>query len=108
MLNVQKTDLFQRWFDRLKDEMLKASIRLRTERIELDGYFGKIYPIKGAKNISEIKIEMGAGYRVYFNLYIEGSEVWLLSGGDKSTQEKDINNAKELLKEIQKEREAKK
>jgi putative component of toxin-antitoxin plasmid stabilization module len=41
MLNVQKTNLFQKWFDNLKDEKLRASIRLKIERVKQDGYLGK-------------------------------------------------------------------
>jgi putative addiction module killer protein len=47
---------------------------------------------------------MGKGYRIYFNLYIKENEAWLLNGGDKSTQEKDIKIAQKLLEEIQKQR----
>jgi putative addiction module killer protein len=50
---------------------------------------------------------MGSGYRIYFNLYVQGNKVWLLCGGDKSTQSKDIEIAKELLQEIKKQREGK-
>jgi putative addiction module killer protein len=107
MYDIQRTDLFQRWFGKLKDRKLKASIRLRIERIENDGYFGKTYPIAGVKNISEIKFEIGAGYRIYFNIYIYGNEIWFLTGGDKSTQKKDIEVAQELLAELQKQRKEK-
>ncbi|MDR3345761.1 MAG: type II toxin-antitoxin system RelE/ParE family toxin [Campylobacteraceae bacterium] len=105
-MKTEKTKPFQKWFDSIKDKILKVAVRQKIERIEKDGYLGKTSPI--GDGISEIKFKMGAGYRIYFNLYIEGSEVWLLSGGDKSTQQKDIDAAKELLKEIQEKREAKK
>ncbi|MDR3346777.1 MAG: type II toxin-antitoxin system RelE/ParE family toxin [Campylobacteraceae bacterium] len=107
MSKVIKTDLFQKWFDDLKNKMLRTIIKDKTDRIAVDGYLGKTKPIVGAKGISEIKIEMGAGYRIYFNVYIENDEVWLLSGGDKSTQSKDIEAAKELLQTIQEGRGAK-
>jgi putative addiction module killer protein len=107
-LKVSQTDLFKKWLNNIKDNKLKLIIEQKIVRIEEDGYLGKTYPIVGVKGISEIKIERGAGYRVYFNLYIKDDEVWLLSGGDKSTQTKDIEVAKRLLQEISEEKEAKK
>jgi putative addiction module killer protein len=105
MLEIKKAKQFQKWFDDLKDKKLQLTIARRIERIEKDEYFGKTYPI--ANGLSEIKIEMGAGYRVYFNFYVQDNKVWFLCGGDKSTQSRDIEAAKELLQEIQKQREEK-
>jgi putative addiction module killer protein len=104
---IRKTSLFEKWFDGLKDKMLRAAIKQKIKRIEEDGYLGRTKPIIGYKNISEIKFEMGAGYRIYFNIYIDGKEIWFLTGGDKSTQSKDIAVAQELLIEIQKQRKEK-
>jgi putative addiction module killer protein len=102
---VNKTNLFLKWYDNLKDKKLQLLITRKIERIKNEGYFGKTYPIAGVKNISEIKFETGAGYRIYFNIYANGNEVWFLTGGDKSAQKRDIEMAKLLLEELQKERE---
>jgi putative addiction module killer protein len=103
-LKVQKTDLFDKWLKKLKDKKASMAVHSKIRKIEEEEYLGKTYPIVGFRGISEIKIEMGAGYRIYFNLYIKDDEVWLLSGGDKSTQSKDIEAAQELLYEIQQRR----
>jgi putative addiction module killer protein len=105
---IRRTIIFKKWLESLKDENALVAIDRRLERIKIDGYIGKTKPVVGVKNISEIKIETGKGYRIYFNLYIKDDEVWLLSGGDKSTQTKDIEVAKRLLQEILEERGAKK
>jgi len=107
-MKVQRTDLFLKWIIGLKDNGAKRTIDQKIRRIEQDGYIGRTEPIKGYKNISEIRFHAGAGYRIYINVYIQDNEIWLLNGGNKSTQEKDIEAAQELLQEIQEKREAKK
>ncbi|MDR2099760.1 MAG: hypothetical protein LBP40_02885 [Campylobacteraceae bacterium] len=61
MYEINKTNLFLKWYNNLKDKKLQLTITRGIERIKIDGYFGKTYPIKGLNDISEIKIEMGAG-----------------------------------------------
>jgi putative addiction module killer protein len=105
MMTVKQTDIFKKWFSSLKnDKSLQTIITDKMQRIETDGYLGKTKPIVGYRNISEIRIDIGKGYRIYFNVYIQGNEVWFLSGGDKSTQNNDIKVAQRLLEVIQQER----
>jgi putative addiction module killer protein len=101
-LKIQRTDIFIKWFEKLKNKQVAIAIVARIRMIEDRDYLGKTYPI--TNGISEMKFEMGAGYRIYFNIYTDGNEVWFLTGGDKSTQNRDIEIAKLLLKELQKER----
>jgi putative addiction module killer protein len=102
MLKIERTNLFIKWHNKIKDKNLIIAIERKIDQIETDGFLGKTSPV--GDGVSEMKFQMGAGYRIYFNLYIKGNEVWLLSGGDKSTQQQDIDAAKELLKEIQQRR----
>ncbi|PKO12197.1 MAG: addiction module antitoxin RelB [Chloroflexi bacterium HGW-Chloroflexi-10] len=92
MIEIRETDTFKKWFTSLKDKSARARIAVRIRRVSL-GNFGDVEPI--GKGVSELKIDYGAGYRVYFvkqgNLI-----VILLCGGDKSTQPKDIQKAYEL------------
>jgi putative addiction module killer protein len=104
MSKTIRTKVFQKWFDGLKDKQLRAIIKSKIRRIEQDGYLGKTKAITGYKNISEIKIDIGKGYRIYFNIYVKNNEVWLLNGGDKSTQKRDIETAMALLEQIEIER----
>ncbi|MDR1007493.1 MAG: type II toxin-antitoxin system RelE/ParE family toxin [Campylobacteraceae bacterium] len=90
--------------ENFRDRAAQAVIQDKIERIKQDGYAGKIEAIKGVKNISEMRFHIGAGYRVYLNVYVQDNEIWLLNGGDKSTQNRDIKVAQKLLEEIQNER----
>ena len=82
---------FKRWIDSLKDKVTKARINARILRVE-DGNFGNSKAI-GA-GVSELKIDFGPGFRVYYGL--DGEKVVvLLIGGDKSTQDKDIRLAQD-------------
>lgn len=82
---------FKRWIDSLKDKVTKARINARILRVE-DGNFGNSKAI-GA-GVSELKIDFGPGFRVYYGL--DGDKVVvLLIGGDKSTQDKDIRLAQD-------------
>lgn len=79
------------WFDSLPDRRAKAKIRARLDRVEA-GNFGDCKSV--GDGVFELRIYYSSGYRVYFGQ--EGSAIIiLLCGGDKSTQEKDINKAKE-------------
>ena len=85
---------FTRWFYSLRDKEAVYRIRFRLDRVQL-GNFGTIRPI-GA-GVSELKIDHGPGYRVYYAM--DGrTVVLLLIGGDKSTQQKDIETAKAYWK----------
>lgn len=94
--NIKQTDVFSKWLFKLKDIKGKVSILRRIERIR-KGNFGDY---KGLGNeVSELRISVGAGYRVYYT--IQNNEVvLLLVGGDKSSQKQDIQKAKELAREL--------
>ena len=81
MNTIQTTEFFDVWFDGLKDRVVKVRIQARIDRAE-DGNFGDCEPVGGG--VSEMRIHVGAGYRVYFKQV--GMEVFiLLAGGDKGT-----------------------
>lgn len=95
MIEVRKTDAFLNWYSSIKDIRAKARIQVRINRLEL-GLFGDVKFFDG---IGELRIDYGPGYRVY--LVKRGNEVViLLSGGDKSTQSKDIKKAILMAKEV--------
>ena len=97
MIEIRKTEVFTKWIENLKDLRAKVRILARIDRIEL-GNFGDVSPV--GEGVSEMRIFYGPGYRVYF--VQRGSEVViLLSGGDKSTQTKDIIKAKEIARQLE-------
>lgn len=83
---------FREWMERLRDKVAKMRIAQRLRRIE-DGNLGDVKPV--GEGVLELRVDVGAGYRVYCGRYGE-SWIVLLSGGEKSTQERDIAKAKEL------------
>jgi putative addiction module killer protein len=91
---IEKTKEFDKWLRKLKDLRAKAKIFFRIQKIERDGHFGDCKPV--GSGISELKINYAKGYRVYFK-EMDGKIIFLLLGGDKSTQQKDIEKAKEIL-----------
>ena len=93
-MGVDKTDIFDRWLNNLKDRKAKALILVHIHRIE-DGNMGKVRSV--GDGVFEKKIKYGPGYRLYFCM-IGDKLILLLCGGDKSTQQSDIEYAK-LLKE---------
>lgn len=96
MYEITTTEVYDEWFDSLKDTKGKARINARLRRVEL-GNFGDTEPV--GDNVSELRFFFGPGYRIYFIQH--GNEIIvLLAGGDKSTQSKDIDKALELAKEI--------
>ena len=97
MYRIEKTVEFDKWLRKLKDLRAKAKILFRIQKIENDEYFGDFEPI--GDGIRELKIDYAKGYRVYFK-ESDGKIIILLIGGDKSTQQKDIERAKEILKGI--------
>jgi putative addiction module killer protein len=97
MTSIQTTEIFDTWFDGLKDRQARARIQARIDRAE-DGNFGDCKPV--GEGVSEMRIHHGAGYRVYFRQV--GSEmVILLAGGDKSTQATDIKAALKLARNLE-------
>lgn len=99
MYIIEKTDEFDKWLRKLKDLRAKAKILFRIQKIEIDEHFGDCKPV--GNGIRELKIYYAKGYRVYFK-ESDGKIIILLIGGDKSTQQRDIEKAKEILKRIKK------
>lgn len=96
MIEVRQTEHFAKWFKSLKDQNARMRINIRIRRLSL-GNPGDVKPV--GQGISEMRVDYGPGYRVYFILK-ENELIVLLVGGDKSTQEKDIAKAKQLAKDI--------
>ena len=96
MIEIRETDTFKKWFGSVKDKRAKARIDVRIKRVSL-GNFGDVEPV--GNGVSELRIDYGAGYRVYF-VKRGNIIVILLCGGDKSTQSKDIQKAHELAQRL--------
>jgi putative addiction module killer protein len=95
-MTIRRTDTFIKWLKNLKDSNARFRIYQRIERLA-SGNPGDVGPI--GEGCSEMRIDYGPGYRVYYK--DTGKEIIiLLCGGDKTTQSKDIENAKKLAKEI--------
>ncbi len=99
MYIIEKTVEFDKWLRKLKDLRAKAKILFRIQKIETDEHFGDCEPV--GDGIRELKIDYAKGYRVYFK-ESDGKIIILLIGGDKSTQQRDIDKAKEILKRLKK------
>jgi putative addiction module killer protein len=85
-MRVEKTSEFQAWIDALKDRAGRARILMRIDRL-LHGNPGVHRDL--TEGVSELKIDVGPGYRVYYSVR-RSQLVLLLAGGDKSSQQKDI------------------
>jgi putative addiction module killer protein len=96
MYRIQKTDIFEKWFTKLRDTCGKGKILARLKRAEL-GNLGD-YKALG-EHLFEMRIAYGPGYRLYFYRK-ENITIVITNGGDKSTQEKDILKARQILKEL--------
>ena len=96
MIEIRETEVYKKWFSTIKDRKTKAVIDVRIRRVSL-GNFGDVEPV--GKGVSELKIDYGPGFRVYF-LNQRDIIVILLCGGEKSTQSKDIKKAQELAQRI--------
>lgn len=92
MIEVRKTDVYVRWLDSLRDERARA----RVERL-LTGNAGDVRPI--GEGVSELRIDYGPGYRVYF-VRRGRALVILLAGGDKGLQKTDIRRALALARNL--------
>jgi putative addiction module killer protein len=99
MYIIEKTEEFDKWLRKLKDLRAKAKILFRIQKIQNDEHFGDCESV--GNGIRELKINYAKGYRVYFK-ELDGKIIILLIGGDKSTQQKDIERAKEILNRIKK------
>lgn len=97
MPEVRQTEEFEIWHRELRDRRAAARIAARIDRLRL-GNPGDIKPVGGG--VSEMRIDYGPGYRLYTTG--RGNDVVvLLCGGDKSTQQRDIQRAKELAQELE-------
>ena len=90
------TEVFEEWLIGLRDLRARASILTRLERIE-DGNFGDHRSVGGG--ISELRVNVGHGYRVYYTIR-QQTVVILLCGGDKASQRRDIRQAQQMAKEV--------
>ena len=99
MYFIEKTIEFDKWLKKLKDLRAKAKILFRIQKLENEEHFGEWKPV--GNGISELKINYAKGYRVYFKEK-GGKIIVLLIGGDKSTQQKDIEKAKEIWEKLNK------
>jgi putative addiction module killer protein len=96
-LTVQQTAEFVDWLDELKDQRAQLRIAARLRLAEA-GNLGDWKSIEGA--LSEMRVNVGAGYRLYFTRKANVLIV-MLAGGDKSSQTRDITRAKRILKELE-------
>ena len=96
MIQIRQTEAYARWFDDLRDSVTRARIDIRIRRLSI-GNTGDAKSV--GDGISELRINYGPGYRVYFTRR-ELSVIVLLAGGDKSTQDRDIREAKALAKNL--------
>ncbi|MGA2561406.1 MAG: type II toxin-antitoxin system RelE/ParE family toxin [Terracidiphilus sp.] len=95
MIEFKQTETFRKWRSRLKDERARAMVASRLDRLAF-GNPGDVKPV--GQGISELRIDYGPGYRIYFRR--RGNEIIiLLCGGDKSTQAADIKTAKRLAED---------
>ncbi|WP_158807431.1 type II toxin-antitoxin system RelE/ParE family toxin [Beijerinckia sp. L45] len=97
MVEIRETDEFSRWFARLRDQIARAQILVRIRRLSL-GNPGDVRPV--GRGISELRIDWGPGYRVYYVMH-RSEVVVLLCGGDKSDQQRDIATAKRLATQLE-------
>jgi putative addiction module killer protein len=96
MIEVRQTDEYSDWFANLRDRQARARINARIRRLSL-GNPGDVKPV--GEGVSELRIDYGPGYRVYF-LQRGHEVVILLAGGDKRTQQKDIQTALEVVRNL--------
>ncbi|MFO1269764.1 MAG: type II toxin-antitoxin system RelE/ParE family toxin [Rubrivivax sp.] len=97
MYLIQETDEFRAWLDALKDQKAQVRIAARLRGVSA-GNLGDWAPIAGA--ISELRVDVGPGYRLYFTR--RGRVlIILLCGGDKRTQERDIRRAAKILSDLE-------
>ena len=96
MVEIRQTRAYIRWFRKIRDTQARARILIRVRRLSL-GNPGDVRPV--GEGISEMRIDYGPGYRVY---YVGRGEttVVLLAGGDKNTQDRDIRRARKLARNL--------
>ena len=96
MIEVRKTEVYTNWLDSLRDVRARARVLVRVERLAA-GNPGDVRPV--GEGVSELRIDYGPGYRVYFTKQ-GGMIVVLLAGGDKRTQSQDVKTALRLARNL--------
>lgn len=96
MIEIRKTEIFAKWLDGLHDIRARTRILVRIERLAA-GNPGDVRPVR--EGVSELRINYGPGYRVYYK-QCERAVLVLLAGGDKLTQSKDIKTALRLARNL--------
>ena len=96
MIEIIQSNTFARWLGKLKDRAAVMRINARLRRLTETGNFGDAKPVR--EGVSEMRINYGPGYRLYF-IQTGPVLVVLLAGGDKSTQDADIKRAIDIAKE---------
>lgn len=99
MYFIEKTTEFDKWLTKLKDLRAKAKILFRIQKLEKNEHFGDCESV--GDGIRELKVNYAKGYRIYFKEK-ERKIIVLLIGGDKSTQQKDIEKAKNIWNKLKK------
>jgi putative addiction module killer protein len=96
VVEVRQTETFDRWFRKLRDRRARARIQIRIDRLVL-GLPGDVRPV--GEGVSELRVDYGPGYRVYFAQRGE-TLIVLLAGGDKGSQDRDISTALVLVRSL--------
>ncbi|MCL2879482.1 MAG: type II toxin-antitoxin system RelE/ParE family toxin [Treponema sp.] len=97
MIKVRETQYFKEWIRSLNDKVSQSIINARIRRLS-GGNFGDTKAV--GENVSELRIEYGPGFRVYFTRY-DQEIIILLCGGNKSTQAADISTAQQLARNLE-------
>jgi putative addiction module killer protein len=96
VIEIRQTEVYEQWFDSVRDRQARVRIDTRIRRLSL-GNPGDVTPV--GEGVSELRIDYGPGYRVYF-MQRGQALVVLLAGGDKRTQDRDIRTALEMAREL--------
>ncbi len=96
MIEIRQTEVYEQWFGSVRDRQARVRIDARIRRLSL-GNPGDVTPV--GEGVSELRIDYGPGYRVYF-VQRGQALVVLLAGGDKRTQDRDIRTALEMAREL--------
>ena len=96
MIEIRQTENYVQWFHGLRDRVARTRVDLRIRRLSL-GNHGDVKPV--GEGVSELRIDHGPGYRVYF-MQRGATLIVLLAGGDKRSQDRDIKKAIELARQL--------
>lgn len=96
---IELADRYSEWFEDLHDLQARSRILARIRRLEL-GNPGDHRNLSGG--ITEMRVDYGPGYRIYYTVRVSGTIILLLCGGDKTTQQEDIATAQSMVSELKK------